>query len=33
MMQWWSDYLDTLKSGAVVLPFSASAAPAKNKFN
>ena len=33
MMQWWSDYLDTLKSGAVVLPFSASAGPAKNKFN
>lgn len=28
MMQWWSDYLDTLRSGAVILPFnSARAAP------
>jgi integrase len=23
MMQWWSDYLDTLKTGAIVVPFAA----------
>lgn len=28
MMQWWSDYLDTLKTGAVVLPFNAERAKA-----
>ncbi|MFM2236691.1 MAG: hypothetical protein RL209_725 [Pseudomonadota bacterium] len=28
MMQWWSDYLDTLKTGAVVLPFNAERAEA-----
>ncbi len=28
MMQWWSDYLDTLKTGAVVLPFNAERAGA-----
>ena len=32
MMQWWSDYLDTLKTGAVVLPFAASAVPSSPKF-
>ena len=25
MMQWWSDFLDTLKTGAVVLPFNTAA--------
>jgi integrase len=28
MMQWWSDYLDTLKTGATVLPFDVRAVPA-----
>ena len=28
MMQWWSDYLDTLKTGAIVLPFDTGKATA-----